>query len=190
MDEIEIVKSQIVRPATIFETGGFKPNNGIAESWIGKIYVFKEDEGIPLDKKGKQMIPLIQLNLTQVEIKPDSISDTKIITVFISENFPVELTPNGENWLIREYDSYDELAIKNIELESDFIKPFPLKAQRINEDYPVWDGGGLSDEIEDKILELEESEVIESYYDITENQYGHKAWRTSKLLSIRYKLGK
>lgn len=44
----------------------------------------------------------------------------------------------------------------------------------IEEDYPVWDGGGLTIEMENKILELENSAVIDNYYDIAENQYGHK----------------
>ena len=174
MDEIENIKSQIVKQATVFQTGGFKPTNSISESWIGKVYLFKESEEIPLDKNGKQMIPLIQINLENLSNKPKSISNTKVITVFISQDFPVELTQNGENWLIREYTNESDLIIKKIEVDNDFIKPFPLKAQGIIEDYPVWDGGGLSDEMEDKILELEKSGIIEDYYDITENQYGHK----------------
>jgi len=79
MDEIEIIKSQIVKQGTIFQTGGFKPAYSISESWIGKIYLFKEDEGIPLDKNGIQMIPLIQINLKNVPVKPKSISNTKVI---------------------------------------------------------------------------------------------------------------
>jgi uncharacterized protein YwqG len=54
------------------------------------------------------------------------------------------------------------------------LKPFPLIPQNIQDDYPVWDGGGLTSEMEDEILKLEKSGIIEDYYDITENQYGHK----------------
>lgn len=174
MDKIEIIKSQIAKKASIFQTGGFKPTNSISESWIGKVFLFKKEEEIPLDKNGKQMIPLIQLNLRNVLNKPNAISDTKVITIFIAQDLPVELTLNGEDWLIREYSHEDELVIKNIKVEGNFIKPYPLKPKEIEEDYPVWDGGGLSDEMEDKILALEESGAIENYYDITENHYGHK----------------
>lgn len=174
MDEIENIKKHIVKKATVFQTGGFKPTNSISESWIGKVYLFKDNEEIPLDKNGNKMIPLIQVNLNHVSIKPKSISNSKIITVFISKDFPVELSLNNENWLIREYENEDDLKIKEFEIKNSFVKPFPLKPLKLIEDYPVWDGGGLSDEMKDKILELENTGVIEDYYDITENQYGHK----------------
>jgi len=174
MNELEIIKSQIVKKATIFQTGGFKPTNSISESWLGKVYLFKEDEEIPLDKNGEQMIPLIQINLNNISTKPKSISNTKIITVFICQDFPVESTPNGQSWVLREYENENDLKTKKIEVGNNLVKPFPLKPQKSIEDYPVWDGGGLSNEMEDKILELENLGLIEDYYDITENQYGHK----------------
>ncbi|TDS13000.1 DUF1963 domain-containing protein [Sphingobacterium paludis] len=93
MQEVDKIKQKIVKKATVFETGGFKPEYTSTESWIGKVYL---------------------------------------------------------------------------------LKPFPLRPQPTRDDYPVWDGGGLTREMEVEILELERSGIIESYYDITENQYGHK----------------
>ena len=174
MNEIEDLKKQIVRKATEFITGGFKPTNSISESWIGKVYLFKEEEEIPKDKDGNLMLPLFQLCLDNIENVPKSLSNTKFLTVFIAEDLPMDLTENGENWLVREYKKSDKLIMKELNNPKSFITPFPLTPKMIEEDYPVWDGGGLTSENEDKFLELENSGIIESYYDVTDNHYGHK----------------
>jgi uncharacterized protein YwqG len=174
MNEIENIKKQIVRKSTEFITGGFKPTNSISESWIGKVYLYKEDEEIPKDSNGKLMFPLFQLCLDNIANIPEILSETKVLTVFIADELPMDLTENGNKWLIREYKKSENLTIKKLTNPKSFIKPFPLTPKIIEEDYPVWDGGGLTSEIEDKILELENSGVIDDYYDITENQYGHK----------------
>jgi uncharacterized protein YwqG len=174
MDEIKNIKKQIVRKATEFITGGFKPSNSISESWIGKVYLYKGDEEIPRDNNGNLMFPLFQLCLDNIEDIPRILSETKVLTVFIADELPMDLTENGNNWLIREYTKSDELIIKELTNPKSFIKPFPLASKIIEEDYPVWDGGGLTSEMEDKILELENSGVIDNYYAITQNQYGHK----------------
>ncbi len=41
--EIEQIKEAIAKPSTKFITGGFRPTNTIEESWIGKVFAFKED---------------------------------------------------------------------------------------------------------------------------------------------------
>lgn len=174
MNEIERIKQQIVKKATTFEVGGFKPTNSISESWIAKVYLYKEDEEIPKDKNGNLMIPLFQLCLEEVHNIPKVLSETKVLTIFIAEELPMDLTSNGNNWLIREYNKSDNLVTKNLNNPNSSLKPFPLKPKTIEEDYPVWDGGGLTSEQEDKILELENSGIIEDYHDITENQFGHK----------------
>jgi len=174
MNEINQIKKQIVKQATELKTGGFKPTNSISESWIGKVYLYKENEGIPKDKNGELMIPLFQLCFENIPFVPKVFSDTKALTVFFSSDLPVDLTLNGENWLIREYKKNDKLLVKELTNPNSFLKAFPLKPEIINEDYPVWDGGGLSSELEDKILDLENSGEIEDYCDIAENQYGHK----------------
>lgn len=97
-----------------------------------------------------------------------------VITVFIAEELPMDITANGNEWLLREYKKSDKLIIKELNNPDSGLKPFPLKPSKIEEDYPVWDGGGLTSEMENEILKLENSGVIEGYYDIADNQYGHK----------------
>ena len=171
MDEIENIKRQIVRSATEFIISDFNPSNSFSKSWIGKVYLYKNDEEIPKDSNGVLMIPLMQLNLENL-VLPEIISDSKVITVFVSEELPMDLIENGQNWLLREYKKSDSLTIKKLTHPKTKIKSFPLKTQNI--DQPVWDGGDLTSEIEDKIIELENSGIIEDYHDVTENYYGHK----------------
>ncbi len=75
MNEVNKIKQQIVRKAIEFKTGGFRPTNSISESWIGKVYLYKEDEEIPKDKNGNLMFPLFQLCLEDIEIRPDILGD-------------------------------------------------------------------------------------------------------------------
>jgi len=172
--KIEELINRLEKKATIFSTGGFKPTNSISESWIGKIYLFGEEEEIPKDENGELMYPVFQLCIDGLPFIPDTLKDTKVITVFISANLPMGITPNGNNWLLREYKKSDNLIIKELHNPESPIKPFPLAPQFLEKDYPVWDSGDISREIADKILELENSGEISDYYDYTENDYRHK----------------
>jgi len=171
---IEEIQNKIAKPVTAFTTGGFRPTNTIEESWIGRVTAFNEDEEIPLDKDGDLMIPLMQLYLPNLPFVHNSIRNTKIITVFISKEFPECLEKMGENWIVREYDNLDEIVIKKLVNPESFIQAFPLKAEFVEKDFPIWDGGGLSMEMEDEIIKLEDEGVIDSYYDITDHVYEHK----------------
>ncbi|OXA72055.1 hypothetical protein B0A67_09525 [Flavobacterium aquidurense] len=173
MNEVEI-KLMLAKKATEFISGGFKPTNSISESWIGRVYLYHENEEIPLDNYGELMLPLFQLCLNQLPFVPKILEESKIITVFISKKFPMDLTPNGNNWVLREYKSLDNIVVKDLKNDTSFIKPFPLLNRLIEEDYPVWEDPEIPDELSNKINQLEDSGVIDSYYDIIENNYGHK----------------
>lgn len=174
MQTIEQIKKLLVKQAVELTTGGFKPTNSMTESWVGRVYLYKTDEEIPLDNHGDLMIPVFQLCLDDLPLIPNALKDTRALTVFISKDLPMDLTPNGENWLIREYGMDDELTVKDLANPDSWIKPFPLKPQIVAEDYPVWDGGGIPGEIAAEILALEDSGAIDDYFDVTENHYGHK----------------
>ncbi|MFG4001532.1 DUF1963 domain-containing protein [Flavobacterium aquidurense] len=173
MNEVEI-KLMLAKKATEFISGGFKPINSISESWIGRVYLYHENEEIPLDNDGELMLPLFQLCLNQLPFVPKILEESKIITVFISKKFPMDLTPNGNNWVLREYKSSDNIVVKDLKNDTSFIKPFPLLNRLIEEDYPVWEDPEIPDELSNKINQLEDSGVIDSYYDIIKNNYGHK----------------
>ncbi|WP_103867510.1 DUF1963 domain-containing protein [Aquimarina sp. I32.4] len=171
---IKEVKDKISKETTIFKVGGFRPENTIQESWIGKVSVYKSDETIPTDKKGELMFPLAQIYIPNLPFIHPKLSNTKIMTVFISNEYPECFEKMGENWIIREYENLEDISIKDVSNPKSFIKQFPLKAEK-KQDCPIWDGGGLSSEMEDQILELENNGEIESYYDIADfHQYKHK----------------
>lgn len=174
MKRIDEIKRMLVKKATSFTTGGFKPTNSDTESWIGKVYLYKDGESIPMDNDGKRMLPLLQLYLEGLPFIPDALKGTKVVTVFISENMPMEISNNGDNWLIREYKEKDTLVNKNLLNPSSFLKPFPLKSNLIDEDYPVWDSGDIPLEICDELLKMENSGEISDYYDYMECSGGHK----------------
>jgi uncharacterized protein YwqG len=174
MTDAKSIKNQLAKRATTFTTGGFKPTNSVNESWIGRVYLYAENEEIPKDDKGNLMLPLMQLCFEDLPFVPSALSDIKVATIFIAADLPFDLTENGANWLIRTYKKTDELIVKELTNENSHIKAFPLKPKIIEEDYPVWDDCGIPDEIEDEILELENSGAIEDYYDMVENNFGHK----------------
>lgn len=174
MKDLKIIKNQLARKATEFTSGGFKPTNSITESWIGRVYLYLEDEEIPLDNDGELMLPLFQLCFDDLPFVPEILEKSKIITVFISKKFPMDLTANGNNWVLREYKSVDNIIVKDLKNDTSFIKPFPLSNRLIEEDYPVWEDPEIPDDISDKINQLEDSGIIDSYYDIIENNYSHK----------------
>jgi len=174
MNDLEKIKSKLAKRASGFITGGFKPTNSNTESWIGRVYLYLENEEIPVDNNGDLMLPLFQLCLNELPFVPDILTNTKIITVFISKNIPMDLTPNGNHWVLREYKNTNDIIFKDLKNESSHIKPFPLSNKLIEEDYPVWEDPEIPEDISDKILQLEDEGIIDSYYDIIENNYGHK----------------
>lgn len=174
ISKITDIKSKIERKATLFETGGFRPQNDSSESWIGKVYLFGKEEEIPKDKNGNEMISLAQLCLEKLPFVPTILSNSKIITIFISKEFPQVFDKMGDYWLIREYKKDALIKIKSLHSIHSHLKPFPLNPKLVNDDCPIWDGGGLDEETEDEILDLENEGVIDDYYDFTEHYYHTK----------------
>ncbi|MFD2938612.1 DUF1963 domain-containing protein [Flavobacterium notoginsengisoli] len=174
MNDIHNTRKLLAKKATEFIAGGFKPTHSTSESWIGRVYLYNEDEEIPIDNNRKLMIPLFQLCFDNLPYVPEILKETKIITVFISEDYPMDLNQNGNNWVLREYKSKDRIVFKDLKNKSSFIKPFPLSSKLIEEDFPVWEDQNIPDNIGNRVNELEDSKEIGSYYDFFENSYGHK----------------
>lgn len=176
--DIQEIKTKLAKKATGFTTGGFKPTNSASESWIGGVYLYGENENIPVDEKGNLMFPLLQLCLENLPFVPNILNDTRIITVFISADLPMDVAGNGENWLLREYKDTNDLVIKNLAHPESPFKSFPLAPLLVEMDFPVWDGCDIPAEIADEILRFEDEGVIEDYYEeivnIEESYDGHK----------------
>lgn len=160
--------NKIKRSAIKFQIGGFRPDTSLTASWFGKVLVGKSGEDWPTSK-GKPMIPICQINLEEIPERPVNLSDIAFLTLFVdSEELPDD-EPNGQNWLIRTYHHIDELVALEMPSINYPIKPFPLKAEKVD-DYPCW---------EDCPMDIPKA-FEEDYYNLFPNQEGIKlgGWPT------------
>lgn len=164
---IEEIKEKLKRKATIFYTGGFRPTNEKLESWIGKVNWQKRGEQQPLDEDGNKMIPLATIFLENLQYVPDALNGIKLITIFVSINVLDNL--NSHNlapyFNIRLYNNIDNL--EKCDYKSEQLRPFPLKPQLVENDYPRWED--LDDDMIKELIEKENNEGIDYYSDITED---------------------
>ena len=195
-EKIKELKEKIARPCTEFETKNFDYDDENKVSWIGRVFLCKEDEveERPKDDKGETMYPLAQFYLANLPYLPEALKKFEYITVFMGEDFPEYneenegVSKNGDGWILRTY-TKDDVLVKNEYLRDDNICPkaYPLEAKFHAEDYPVWDGGGLDEELEDEICDLsdeydeetdeekKEEDILNYYDDIANTQtYLHK----------------
>lgn len=172
--DIAEIQRRLAKPAAKLVTGGFRPTHQLEESWFGKVFLFRQGEDVPQNDKGKLMIPYAQFYLPALPLISPLLENTRVLTLFISEQLPQPLEKMGYNWVIREYGDNDVLIRQDSPAEHITLKAFPLRVEYIAADFPLWDGGGVPREVEREILKLEQAKEIDSYYDIVTHQYGHK----------------
>ena len=179
--QIADIRAKLARPCTAFTTGGVRPSNSEQENWIGRVYLCRADEAqTPLDANGEPLYALAQFYLPALPYLPPQLQGIQHLTLFIGAEFP-DRGANGEGWLIREYRATDTL-IRHEFPQLAHLKPFPLQPQYQAIDLPLWDGGGIPEDIEDRICELEndaeeKDESFEYYGDICgedDHCYDHK----------------
>ena len=194
--KIKELREKIAKTCTEFETKKFDYDDESKISWIGRVFLCKENEieERPKDNNGRTMYPVAQFYLANLPYLPEALKKFEYITVFMGEDFPeynVEdegVSKNGDGWILRTY-TKDDILVKNEYLRDDNICPdsYPLIAKLNDKDFPVWDGGGLDFEIEDEICDLEEEydeeldkekneeDILDYYSDIaTNHSYLHK----------------
>ena len=169
---IEEIKKQLKEKATIFHTGGFRPTNEMGESWIGKVSYKKENEELPLDKDGNAMGALAMFFIDDLNTYPTILKGKYMMSVFISYDLLDHYDDSEGYFCIRLYDNKDGLVPCDWRFFEDGYS-FPLSKEFVDNDYPVWEG--LSSEMIDKIIKLENEEGIDYFDDIQEEQYAvHK----------------
>lgn len=169
------IKDKIKRKATILKTGGKKPTGNLLESWIGSVRWSLENESIPQDKSDKNMILLATIFIKELPYIPTELNGLDLLTIFMSLDVYDNLTEEDLSpwFVIRQYSSLDGLVQR--EWYADIVKPFPLFPQLVDNDFPTWDCGGISSDVEDEILALENDEGVDYFNDICEEMYGqHK----------------
>lgn len=165
LDSTEI-KAVLHKSATVFKTGGFRPTYSIEESWLGAVPYSLEEEELPLDGAGLAMIPLLQVNLASLPYVPEVLQQIKVISVFVSPNFK----PEGDNlkdyFCIREYATLKGLLLTNRQNKNSELHPFPLLANLVEDDSPMWDSEDIPMAIVEAILVLEEQTNLAYFDDI------------------------
>lgn len=132
MDELKAK----LRCASVAEVGGFRPSDDPKTSWFGKAVSLKNEE---LPKyRGKEMFPLLQINIDELPFVPERLRETKLLTVFFNrDEIPFD-KPNGEGWLIREYNSLENLIPLPKPDLSRILRPFPIRWKFVEDDAPGW----------------------------------------------------
>lgn len=163
---IKHIQSQLAKQATIFQTGGFRPTHELLESWIGYVGWSLLEEDRPSDFQ-----PLATLFLKDLPYVPQALQPFQLVTLFVHENIFNHLMEDDLStyFEIRAYTTLENLVQRD--WQHDRIRAFPLQAEHIHNDYPVWDGGGIPAQIEEDILRLEHEEGLNYFDDILEDLY-------------------
>jgi hypothetical protein len=170
----EEIKAALARPAVLLTKGSDQPTYVTTKSWLGRVFLSRPGETLPLDAQGQPMWPLLQLVLADLPWVPAPLAATQALTVFVSKQLPVDTrtAPNGQNWLLREYPVGEPLVMNELATTASPLQPFSLQAQPVITDYPTWDGGGISEKLAAKIVALERAGTVEE--DWLPNCEGHK----------------
>jgi hypothetical protein len=103
---LEGLEAKLRKKASRIIVGGFRPPEAPDGSWFGRVRLAMPDEEWPADR-GKPMLPLCQLNLTEMPFVPPNLNDVCLITVFISAISLSADAENGDGWQLRAYPSLD-----------------------------------------------------------------------------------
>ncbi|MFT4088123.1 MAG: DUF1963 domain-containing protein [Gordonia sp. (in: high G+C Gram-positive bacteria)] len=160
----------LARPHSALTAGGFRPTGADDESWIGRVFLFRADDDVPLSESGRPLIPLAQLHIPSLPARSDLLDGIEILTVFVSDPLPDPLAPMGPDWVVREYRPGDELVGKDVPVRTP-LKPFPVRVEPGAADHPLWDGGGMPDAVQRRIVE---HDLIDDYFADSSHRRGHK----------------
>lgn len=162
---VEEIRKKLMKKATIFHTGGFRPTYELGESWFGKVSFKKEGETLPLDKDGNEMGALAMFFLDDLIMYPSVFKDKFMCSVFISYNLLDHRQDSKGYYCIRLYTKEDILVPCDWTFFDDGLS-FPLSNEYID-DYPAWDGE-IPTDIFNELLRMENEEGIDYYNDVCE----------------------
>ena len=101
------------------------------ESWIGAVYWQNEEDKDIFSKEG--FTPLAMIFLENLPYVPQSVSNIKLINLFISENIWKDTNEDiTKYFIIQTYKTLDNLV--RCDYKSNSIKPFPLYPKLVEDD--------------------------------------------------------
>lgn len=151
MPNLETLREKYARPALLFEIAG--PGGHATQgphSCFGEVTHRKPGEDWP-EWQGKELCPLLQLNLLDLPYLPRRLQDVAFLTLFVHPEHYPEDSPNGTTWLLRAYDSVDGLVPLTPPTLDWSVKRQALDVARLVEDYPSFEdlGEDLPDQLWD-----------------------------------------
>ncbi len=130
-----------LRKSSISQIGGFRPPEDKKTSWFGGLGVGKKNEVLPKYKE-RDMFTLLQVKIDELPYIPPELEKTKFLIVFFNrEEIPFD-KPHGQGWLIREYESLDNLELLPPSCEKEMVRDFPIKWLVVDDDAPDWENAG------------------------------------------------
>jgi len=163
MINVDELRSKLKRQASVMTVSEKEFTGPPGNSWFGRVTMAAPGQEWPMSN-GKAMLPLCQIDCSELPYRPDILDGIAFITVCISiDDFPGHNTLNGNGWLLRSYTADDVLvpiappplperprSLWNFVTgsKSSYIKPSPISWDAID-DYPDYlDAVKLYPEIE------------------------------------------
>ncbi len=157
MEDLNSIKLE--SSVAIFDDEKQKPVD-VTSIFSGDFLMLAEEEWPTSNKK--PMLPLLQVMVDELPVIPEKLKPFKAITIFIDdEHLPFD-SSNGDGWLVRTYNSLENLIIKENPKKDSAVKRFQLNWIKEEADFPQ-----LEDSQE--LVNLSELDKIddpsEMYYD-------------------------
>ncbi|MPQ44949.1 DUF1963 domain-containing protein [Clostridium tarantellae] len=122
------------------------------------------------------MDPLATIFIEKNDYLPKDLNGIALITIFISDSFydgNIDFNNFKKYFNIKTYTTTKNLIY--CQWDNKYMKHFPLTEEYVNNDYPLWDDGGIPNNLFEILCEMEDSNDIDYYEDIAEDFYSqHK----------------
>jgi hypothetical protein len=159
-----------LRKASVARIGGFRPPDDPSTSWFGGRGVGLPGEQLPR-YKGREMFPLLQVNVDELPHVPDALKGVKLFIVFQNrEEIPFNKS-HGDGWLIREYASLEGLVLLPRPAREMPVRPFPIRWELVEDEAPGWEDAW---ELVDLTLVNESEAASDFFFEKYQNYPGTK----------------
>ena len=64
--DIQEIQRRLAKPALQLIPGGFRPSGSDEESWLGRVFLFREDEELPRNSAGETPVSYTHLTLPTI----------------------------------------------------------------------------------------------------------------------------
>jgi len=91
--DIQDLQRRLAKPALQLIPGGFRPTHSDEESWLGRVFLFREDEELPRNSAGETLLPFAQFYLPALPWHSPLLEGVRVLTVFVANPFPEPWNP-------------------------------------------------------------------------------------------------